>query len=383
MSEHSRLFAPSAGERWINCAPSANAAAQYPDPPGESAMEGTAWHWVVERCLVDGVEPDAFLGRTILVREENVERRFVVTRDMGADAALAVRYVRDLVRVPGESHVEARVDLRHFHPECFGRCDVWHHGDDGTLTVADGKYGRVDVPVLYPNGHLNWQMTLYALGIIEELSRRLHPAKMPRRVRLVIIQPRSIQPVPRVKYHVVEIEHLLPLEHTVRQAVERVVSRAQEFVMGDWCKYCPALGACPPSQDELRALVPILLKSELTALDASRVLLRKDLLKRVVERAEEVAADSLMRGVSVPQFKLVTGVTHRAWVDEDAVADCASGVPGAFKVVTPAQMEKLPGGREIVDAYAKVPPGKPVVVSESDRRAPYVARSAEQMFGAA
>jgi hypothetical protein len=380
MTEHSRLFPPSGARRWVNCTASAEAVTHYPDVPGESAQEGSAWHWVTERCLVDGVDASMFLGRTVVVRQDAVERRFVVTREMAVDVQLAVNFVRDVVKSPGESRVEARIDLSHIHPDCFGRCDLWHCGDD-TLTVADGKYGRVDVPVLYPDGSLNLQMVLYALGVIEELSRRTHPRNMPARVRLVVIQPHSIQPGPRIKHHTVSVDQVLALEAVVRRAVERVVS-SPTFVMGDWCRYCPALGGCPPTQDALAAIAPVLLgNGDMSGADAGRILQRASLLEAIVERARDVARENLMRGAPVPGFKLVTGVKHRKWTDEDAAADAAADVRGAFKVVTPAQMEKLPGGRVVVDRFAAVPPGDPVVAPESDKRAPYVARSAEQIFG--
>ena len=94
-----------------------------------------------------------------------------------------------------------------------------------------------------------------------------------------------------------------------------------------------------------------------------------------------MARETLLRGGDVPGFKLVTGRKHRQWSDEDKVYDAASDIPGAYAVVTPAQMEKLPGGKEIADRYATIPPGDPTLAPASDKRPPYVARTAEQMFG--
>ena len=380
MAEHSRLFPPSGAARWINCSASAEAVTHYPDVPGDAAMEGTAWHWLVEQCLVQGVDADLFLGRTILVRQDNAERRFVVTREMATDAMLDVNFTREVVRTPGASHVESRIDLSHLHPDCFGKCDLWHVGDNGVLTVKDSKYGRVDVPVLHPDGTLTWQLVLYALGILEKLSREMHPLRMPTQVRLVIVQPRSIQPGPRIKHHTVDVVKILALEPVVRAAIHRVVTNPT-FVMGEWCKNCAALGQCPPSQEETRALAPVLTSVALTPYDAARILSRKDLLEKIVKEAEKVARETLLRGGDVPGFKLVTGRKHRQWSDEDKVYDAASDIPGAYAVVTPAQMEKLPGGKEIADRYATIPPGDPTLAPASDKRPPYVARTAEQMFG--
>ena len=378
MTAHSRMFPPSSASTWINCSASAHAKLRYFDAPGEPAMEGTAFHWVVQQCLEQGIEPSMFLGRTINVREGAMERKFVVTRDMVTDAKLDIDFTREIVKVPGESHVEAEIDLSHIAPDFFGHCDLWHFGGD-VLTVKDTKYGRVDVPVVYPDGTLNWQMTIYALGILELLSRQMHPSKMPAFVRLVIVQPRSIMPGPRIKHHTIDVAQILALEHTLKLAVHAVL-HDPTFKMGDWCKYCPALGQCPPSQEESKALAPILLAPTLTALDAGRILSRKTLLEKIIKEAEKVASETLLRGGEVPGFKLVTTRKHRQWSDEDAAADASAGINGAFKVVTPSQMEKLPGGKEIVDRYATIPPGEPAVAPISDKRPPYVPRSADEIF---
>ena len=381
MSEHSRLFPPSGASRWMNCTASADAVTRYADEPGEAAMEGTAQHWLVQQCLEQGIEPKMFLGRTALVRQGRVERRIVVTRDMATNVALSVDYTREVLRTPGEAHVEANIDLTHFAPDFFGHCDFWHFGDDGVLTVKDDKYGRLDVPVLYPDGSLNKQMSLYALGVIEELSRKLHPSRMPHSVRLVIIQPNSIQPGPRIKYHTVDASKILAMEHTVRKAVHDV-THAPTFTSGHWCEHCPALGSCPPTRAEIVALAPVLLSvADMTPADAGRILARKDLLLKIIKRADEVALESLLRGGDVPGRKLVTGVKHRQWIDEDAVYDAAGAIPGALTVVSPGQMEKLPGGKELVAKYATIPPGGPVVAPITDKRPPYVARGADEMFG--
>ena len=139
MVEHSRLFSPSGATRWINCSASAEASTRFEDEPGEAAQEGTAWHFLGESCLTQGVEPEAFLGRTITVREGKVERKFVVSREFVADARLSLDFKRELIASGGEVHAEADIDLSHLHPDCRGRCDLWHLSLDGVLTVLDDK----------------------------------------------------------------------------------------------------------------------------------------------------------------------------------------------------------------------------------------------------
>jgi hypothetical protein len=379
MSAHAR-FAPSAAHRWLNCTGSVDAAACYADPPSEAAQEGTAGHWLLERCLVEGWNAVDALGRTIVVSEDGIERSFVVSRDMVTDVQLGVDYIRQVVKTPGVSAVEYRVDLSFLEVDQFGTSDLWHHGVNGVLTIADFKYGRIDVDPI-----ANVQMMIYLAGILRAIDeKRVETHKAPITIiKIVIIQPRSVAPVPRIKEWTTTPAAVLHLASHAADAMLRA-NRAPAFQMGDWCKYCPALGACPVTQEETKQLVPILTATELTPADAVRILSRKNLLESIVKRAEKVALEAMMNGIRLPGYKLVTSVKHRQWRDENLarqrLLDAAGGA--ALTIVTPAQAEKLGAdAKSVVNELAFTPAGEPTVAAESDKRTPYTRRTAAQIFG--
>jgi hypothetical protein len=378
MNDHAR-FAPSAAHRWLNCTASVSAAECYHDEHGEAAMEGTAAHWLLERCLVDGGDPVDFLGRTIVVREDAVERRFVVTKEMAYDVETGVGFIREVASAPGLSGVEARIDLSFIEVNQFGTCDLWHWSQDGVLTICDFKYGRTNV-----EAENNPQLMIYAAGVMnnEFLRARLDVIKS---VRLVILQPRSVAAVPRIKTWTVTpdvIAAIVPL------AQERILEANHQprFEMGEWCKYCPALGDCPASQRESLALVPLINSlPDLTPKDAARILAKKDLLEKIVKKAEAVALDAMLHGTKLPGLKLVTSRRHRQWRDESLARQALVDVAGdeALQLVTPAQADKLGAeAKRVVAEFAFTPDGDPAVGAENDRRALYVPKTATAMFGA-
>jgi hypothetical protein len=377
MSNHARL-APSASHRWINCTASVDAAARYADPPGEAAMEGTAAHWLLEQCLTTGKNPVDFLGRAIRVRQDHVEREFVVDKDMANDVALGVDYMREVVSVPGWSGVETRADLGFFEPGMFGTCDIWHVRQDRWLTLVDFKYGHGDVS---PIG--NTQLLLYVCGILNHVQTIVPPEHFPTRLHLVVIQPRSVIPGPRIKTWDVPVGYLEPFVARVQDAITEI-NRFPTFKSGSWCRHCPALGECPATEAEAQALAPSLLTVDMTVGDAARILQRKDLLEKIVKKAEACLADALTRGQVVPGFKLVTGVKHRQWRDENLAKQRLAEAFGAdcLKAPTPSAAEKL--GKEakaIVADLAFTPKGEAVVGREDDKRAPFIAKTVETMFG--
>jgi Protein of unknown function (DUF2800) len=373
MNDHAR-FAPSSAHRWMNCTASVDAAACYTDIHGEAAAEGTAAHWLLEQCLLNGGNPIDHLGKTIKVIEGASERKFVVTRDMARDISLGVDTIRDIVKAPGWSGVESRVDLSFIEVGQFGTCDLWHWAQSGVLTIVDFKYGRKDVDV-----ENNQQLQLYAAGVMNAPPA---PANILSSVRLVVVQPRSVAAVPRVKVWTVTPD---VIEKTALLAQERILeaNRAPYYEMGPWCEYCPALGDCPKSNREIVSLGPLLASIDMSPDKAARVLARRDLIEKILDKAEKCALDALMHGQKLPELGLFTQRKHRQWRDPEIAKQAlveAVG-PDALQVVSPSQAEKLgKDAKAIVGELAYTPDGEPRVGVKGDKRPPYVPRTAAQMF---
>ncbi len=376
---HSQWFPPSSAKRWMNCTASPHAVQRYKDEPGEAAMEGTAFHWLLENCLVDGSDPAALMGRTLTVTEGQTTREFLIDKDMIADARLVASAIREVALQPGAmSRVEVKARLPWIDSDLHGRTDVWAFDANGWLSVMDAKYGRVDVSPIELE-----QLLIYALGIYREHIEPLVGDKVAG-INLMIAQPRSLLPGPRIKTWQCSLDYLLNFELELRVAVH-AVRHKPEFKMGEWCKYCPALGSCPPTNAALYNIGHTLAAAEMTGVDAARVLLLKDLLETKLKQAAVVAKEALLHRQDVPGFKLVTSRKHRQYRDEELAKDAILAEYGAkaLKPPTPSQAEKLgPDAKAIVDRLSFTPPGEPEIAPVSDKRAAYVARSAEQMFGA-
>jgi Protein of unknown function (DUF2800) len=390
MSDHAR-FAPSSAHRWLNCTGSVDAASRYPEVASEAGQEGSAAHFLLECCLVDGGNAVDHLGRTIRVSERGVTCEFVVTHDMARDVQLGVDVVREIVSHPGVSGVEARVDLSFISQDAFGTTDLWHWGQDGVLTIVDFKYGRGDVAV-----EMNDQLMIYAAGVFEAI--RTLPLKLgmfedtdrprgqylPARITLVIVQPRSVAPTPRVKTWTFDAKYV---EHIVQRAFDAITAanRAPSFVEGPWCAHCPALGECPATNNH-RDLALSLLTSDLTVADAERILRRKDLLEKIVERAEKELLKAMLDGYKSEYFPLVTKRKHRQWRDADLARQRVVDEIGPQVLVapSPSETEKLgAAGKTIVVELSFTPPGEPVIGKPGDKRASFIPKSAETMFGPA
>ena len=373
----------------MNCSASPQAVSKYPDVPGEEAMQGTAAHWLLETCLKEGSNPLSFVGRVLTVTQGRVQREFLIDRDMAENVEHAgLTPMRRIVKSGGVSRVEVKASLPHVDPELFGRTDAFHLGvgleiepgvqlfppGQRVLTIFDFKYGRRDV-----SPEKNAQMMTYALAVYREHFNN----QVIDRVDLVIGQPRSLVPGPRVKIWSTDRDALEDFELDLRQAVYQTRTQPK-FSMGDWCKYCPALGDCPASQDQRRRLSHVLAAMDMGPAEAVKILALKPLLEKKIADAERVAKEALLHGQPVEGYGLFTGVKHRKWRDEEQAKDAIYEAYGAagLRPPTPAQAEKLGAdGKSLVDVLSFTPEGMPEIGLVGDRRAPYVPRTTEQIFG--
>jgi hypothetical protein len=371
LNDHAH-FSPSSAHRWLNCTASADVATRYYDAPSEAGQEGSAAHYLLERVLVDGGETRDHLGRTIVVKEKNVERKFVVTSEMARDVDLGVRTVREVAQNPGISGVEARVDLSFLEPGMFGTTDIWHWGQDGVLTIVDFKFGRGDVDV-----ERNDQLMIYAAGVWEKI-RKEHGEPLPHRILLVVAQPRSIAPTPRVKTWSFPASEIGDVIERAYGAIAEA-RRSPRYVAGAWCRHCPALGECPATQPEDMLVQTV----DMTVADAVHIMRRKDVLEKIVERAEKVLLDALLNGEKIAGFPLVTKMKHRQWRDADLARQRLVDEigPQVLETPTPAGAEKCgAAGKAIAREFAMTPPGEPTIGRSDDKRPPYLAKTAEMMF---
>ena len=168
--QHSRIGASGAAAA-LACPGKLAAEAPYPNLGNRAASEGTAFHDTIERALLTGTAPDAYLFDLVEVNEAEDsgtldEAVFIlVDRAMVAHMTEGLRLLREEIERMGPDtlvYVETRVILEPWLGEGeFGTADIiLVNVAARRIVVWDWKYG-IGVPV-YPTWNL--QAILYCLG---------------------------------------------------------------------------------------------------------------------------------------------------------------------------------------------------------------------------
>lgn len=356
------VYAPSSAHRWMRCTASATAIAKIGgdgwDLSNGAAEEGTAAHEEIERCLVQ-------LDETWRAKWGETGSVLSVTADHPAayGVSLLIDYVRQLP--PGRLWIEQRVRLT---DEIWGRCDVAHWDEAAeTLTIVDFKNGFVNV-----EAEENEQLMIYAAASI--YTHNL-PAKW---IRLVVVQPNSFLPVPRVKQWICGAADL----YAFASRAAEIPGGTLTFTAGEHCRYCPMFGQCPASQDVL-AQANFVFVNPPDSVHAEQVATFLALKKPIEDwfKTFEKSAlkKSLAAGTVPPGMKIVKTQTRRAWKDENEARRVVLEKAGveALDPPTPAQAEKL--GIDVSD-LAAAPEGGPALAFESDARSVWTPKTAVTMF---
>lgn len=333
MTAHAKL-SPSASSRWLSCTASVEEIAHYPEQTSsEAAEEGTLAHSVVEALLCFADEPPG------------------ATEEMRQGAQYMADLVDGLMAQDPEARVfvEQRVSVESILPGCWGTADlIVHLPNRDELHVVDYKFGRIDVSPEH-----NTQAMIYAVGAVFMLGR------LPEKVVITIVQPRSFPPV----------ETWEPTTVDLRQFVKRLKAwTAAPKVYepsGKNCKYCPAILGCPA--------VGRLVAGDVASMRLEKALSVVSVIETWAEKVKETALQRLLDGEPLTGWKLVEGRTLRKWVDgvEDGLRE--AGVPDEIA------WQRSVAGIPAVERWAKKnkvsiahlvekPKGKPSLAPASDKR---------------
>lgn len=340
------VYAPSSAHRWTQCTASASAIAMLGEQEeGDAAKKGTAAHEEMERVLGGGAaDPDHASAYGV---------------------ALAAAYIKQLPS--GRSWIEERVRLT---DQIWGRLDFGHVDDeDIALTILDLKDGFVDVSPVE-----NDQERIYAASLIRQFNLKV------KWVRYVICQPNSIVPGPRLKQWMEPAEDLLAWA----DRVAAIPTSPLHFKAGEHCRYCPLFGRCEPTRDLLGHLATMLQHTpdEVRPDQVAMILATKKPVTDWFAALEKTATRNSLAGNTPSGMKLVTATKHRSWKDEAAARREIVNALGesALELPTPSQAEKLGMAKVEVAALADTPEGGPALAFESDKRKPFVVKTAAQMF---
>ncbi len=391
---HAVLGASSA-HRWMTCLGSVREIAKLPkDEQNRSsvyAREGTAAHYLCERCLSTGESPSKFLGWWIsdsgkiktppqsTEDERQSGRWFEIGDEMIEAVEIYVAEIRyHLERLPGS---ELRIEQRVFpipgrEKELFGTGDAMVIQPFGELVVGDFKYGKgVQVDIDW-----NDQLMYYGLGALRAVGE--YDVSV---VTLVIIQPRGIHEDGAIRRWTVTVQALLDFADHLASAADATRRSDAPLVPGDHCRFCPAAAHCTA----LRQLVVQEAIEEfpddvdvptirLPDLDSPLELARAKAVADVAEFwAREVNARlqrALETGMEVPGFKLVRKRANRRWRNQGDVERRLRNKAGVSKKDThtqklrsPRQLEKVVGKKWVAE-HAHKPEGDLTVARSSDAR---------------
>ncbi len=380
---HAKL-SPSGAHRWFECPGSAAAEAGYPRTSNIHADEGTAAHTLAEHCVQHGFDAVDFLGGHVDIKSGKIFRHeadgdgiFGIDDEMVDGVQLYVDTVRGLLADGDEHEVEARLDLRHIEGMEFGTGDfVRYRPSTKELVICDFKYGRgvrVDVED-------NEQLLIYAEGT----AKRFHNRGLDK-VKLVVVQPRFPHPDGRVREWTIEALDLVEFRFKLTEKAAATMALDAPRVPGEHCRWCKAAHDCPALQKHSLGVAEMEFADTPPPVDSmpveklAEIMVKAETLenwiKSVKNRAHEVAATD-----GLPGFKLVHSTSHRKWKDEQAALKYLTAVVDLAddqiykepKMNSPAGIEKVLGAKrkkEIANLIHK-PPGKIILVPDSDPRAP-------------
>lgn len=357
MSEHVRLGGSKA-HRFLVCHASPRLEELAgPQASSPAAAEGTAAHYVGERCNMLRCHTDKFLGQTVQGHE--------VTVDMAEAVQVYVDWLENIRAASPKAKVllEQNVTLAALNPpeEMRGSADcIVLLKDLKTMIVADYKHGKGHVVEVKGNK----QTRYYALAAF--LSLPLQEVQGIERVQMTIIQPRAWHADGPIRSETVDLSELLDFADDILSAAEAIQKPDAKAVPGDHCLFCAAAGSChakanaavAAAQGEFAVVKqhdPRFMPTDQLAALVRLLEPRLDEVTSWVKSAREALHAKAMGGEEVPGFKLVAKRATRVWADTEKVKAWALLDAGLAEkdilttpeLLSPAQMEKLVGKKNL------------------------------------
>lgn len=369
MSSNHAILGASSAERWLNCTPSALLTADMPDTASAYAAEGTLAHKLCELAVRENMAFDKS-GMEFDAKYNAIQTDPNYTPEMESAALDYIEAINEIFYgFPSTPYLalEQRVDFSEYVPDGFGTADCVLIGS-GILHIVDFKYGK-GVPVSPVN---NAQLMLYALGAY----LRYQPLYDILRVRWTIVQPRNGGVSETQEKSAAWLINWA--ENNVKPRAEQASTGEGDYAVGEWCRFCKARSTCR-ARAEYNLALEGFSATKPPLLDSSEIgdaLKRATDLKSWLSDLEEYTLSAVLTGREIPGWKAVEGRSVRAWTDQEAAfqAIISDGTPEAMlyerKPVTLAATEKLLGKKAFksYEAWVTVPPGKPTLAPETDKR---------------
>lgn len=376
MSSHAFL-SPSASHRWLNCPPSAKLCAALPDQTSPYAAQGTDAHelcaYLVEKAL----------GRDVKDPTESLSYYDAEMQNCAEGYAEFVMQEYELAKQTcpdTDVLIEQKVDFSKWVEGGTGTADCILLSD-GTAEIIDYKHGLgVMVSAESEEFGGNPQLMCYALGLIDMFDGIYNIDT----IRMAIYQPRR----DNVSICQMSKDDLMKwAEETLAPTAILATKGEGEFKAGDHCQFCKVKATCRKRAEYNLEMakydfeVPATLEDH----EIEAILMKVDQLTSWAEDVKEYALNQALQGKEYEHFKVVEGRSNRKYTDENAVAFAVKDAgfdPYEKKLLGITAMTSLLGKKkfdELLGGLTMKPPGKPTLVSKSDKR-PAMKNTAQEDF---
>lgn len=389
------LLSASSSHRWLNCTAAPHYEEQFPDKETTYTAKGTLAHKFCEE--IANYNFHVITKRTFTGRWNKLQKDELFEPEMIRRAELYGQYLWE--KYMGFSTkpfvaVEVEVQYNDYAPEGFGTSDCIMIGD-GRLCVIDYKNGYRKVEAAN-----NPQMRLYALGALKKYTPIFGDSI--KTVSTAILQPEISDVATEEELSVAD---LLLWGENIKPIAQRAYDGPGDFNPGPWCHFCKGKPVCRARSENATALEDFkdlsiagkMTEQERLARNTEMVITGKappvlsdaevaDLIRRGeglvawYEDLKNYALQAILDGRVIPGFRVVAGVSRRAFSDTDKALEAiqSAGYDEAVlyerKPKSLAELEKMIGKTnfaEIVGSLIVKPLGKPTLVGEGDKRPDY------------
>lgn len=370
-------LSPSASHRWLNCPPSANLCAAVPDQSSSYAQQGTDAHSLCAYLV------EKELGRESTDPTENLEYYDSEMQSCaeGYAAFVMEEYEKAKQTCPDtDVLIEQKVDFSKWVEGGTGTADCILLSD-GTAEVIDYKHG-LGIMVSSESEEFggNPQLMCYCLGVLEMIDG-IYDIDT---IKMAIFQPRR----ENVSIYTMSKADLIKWADNVLAPTALLAMEGKgDFKAGSHCQFCKVKATCRKRAEynlEL-AKYDFEMPATLEEHEIDAILMKVDQLTSWASDVKEYALNQALQGTDYGHFKVVEGRSNRKYTSEDDVAKTVTEAgydPYEKSILGITAMSKLLGKKkfdELLGSLTFKPPGKPTLVSKSDKR-PVMKNTAQEDF---
>jgi len=374
------FFAPSASHRWIACPTSLNLSKNIPEGlPSVYAHEGIVCHDIAATCLKDSIDVNTYLGTVV----EDV----TITQELVDGIQVYIDEVKGMAKEIGAKggKIEHEISITE---ECWGTLDALLWSPE-IAVIMDLKMGKGVIVEAVENP----QLMLYGVGGLKYLQKEYNLS--PSKVRLVIVQPRTVNPI-RI-WEIDRKELIVWFQTNVQKAMSEAKNGDAECNPGvEQCRWCPASAICEAQRNfmmtEAEAAFEQFSKEDMATIypikEIALLLPKFKQIQNWIKTVQTYALDQALAGNKIPGYKVVRGRSNRKWgADEKEVAaflEVSCKIKAYEEIlISPTVAEKAIGKKNAeqlgLEKYITKPPGSPTLVPDSDKR-PEIEDTVEQEF---